>query len=71
MSKFTGTMKELTGKLKVGDRVLTPTDMSLLTSLGQAAGFARVIGEAPHSGKGKAPKIWEIDAEFSVTIQSQ
>lgn len=69
MSVVKGTIAELDRKFKVGDMVLGQPELSVLTRIGEAGGFARKVGEVKRpDGKGRAATIWEIDSEFVGTI---
>lgn len=68
-NKITGSIGDLDRKFKIGDFVLGQPELSVLTRLGKAAGFARVIEERKRpDGKGRPSLIWEIDADFAGKI---
>ena len=71
---ITGSIKELAGRVSVGGIVLGQPELSTLTRLGQAAGFARVIDTIRNvdaNGKparGKPGNIWEINLAASMSL---
>ena len=40
-----GTIKELSNRLRIGDQVLGQVELSVLTRLGQAAGWAKQVSK--------------------------
>ena len=49
-----GTIKELSNRLRIGDQVLGQVELSVLTRLGQAAGWAKQVSKVRTvQGKGK------------------
>lgn len=61
-----GSIKELAGKYQVGNMVLDQPALSVLTRLGEQAGWCKVIETIP-STKGRPTKVWDFSFPFTVT----
>ncbi len=70
MSVIKGTISELDKKFKIGNFVLGQPELSVLTRLGEQAGFARKVGEIKRpDNKGRSATVWEIDINFQGKIE--
>jgi len=67
-----GTIKELSNRLRIGEQVLGQVELSVLTRLGQAAGWAKQVSKVRTvQGKGKPAVVWDITFPEGMGVTEQ
>ena len=67
--KISGTLAQLSGKVRVNGKVLTAPQLSALTTLG----IGRKVGVVPKSNphqRGREASVWEFDSDAVLAFES-